>query len=457
MNKIIQGDCLEELKKLPENSIDLIVTDPPFGIGFMGKAWDTFKPDFIDKAMKKDKRPKIGIASQRRSNTAGSYDRTKKGNQLFQEFIYQTSVECLRVLKPGAFMFMCMTPRQDSLSRAMIGIEEAGFNTGFTSMYWVYSSGFPKASNIGKMVDKRLGRKREVFNNPLVKKQTGQVAGKGLAGARKTNLKITKGTSKLEGSYGGFQPKPAVEVIIVAMKPKSEKTYVDQALKNGKGITWLDDCRVPYVNEKDLESRKIGFDKKEINKEIDQRGRFPANLIVSDDVLNDGKIYKTGGGIKANIKPTNKTQVIPTIDKTKWNIDSGSFSRYFDLDKWARFLIVPKASKSEKNRGLEGMKEKQVRRLSGGKFKDNSGSLNSDKAGAVSKNNHPTVKPIKLMAYLITLGSRKGDIVLDPFVGSGTTCIAAKRLKRKWIGIEKDPEYCKIAEARIKAQQEPLL
>jgi site-specific DNA-methyltransferase (adenine-specific) len=129
-------------------------------------------------------------------------------------------------------------------------------------------------------------------------------------------------------------------------------------------------------------------------REANPEGRFPANLLVEDDVLDE-------------------------CDKSK----KGSYSRYFSLDAWWKkvfpFLIVPKAAKSEKELGL------------------------------TEKNIHPTVKPLKLMAYLITMGSRPGETILDPFLGSGTTAIAAKALNRNYIGIELSKEYVEIANARI--------
>ena len=357
----------------------------------------------------------------------------------------------------------------------IVRIGEAGFDISKTSIYWTYASGFPKASNIGKMVDKRLGNKRKVIGKEKI--DIGIQSGSMHAG-RKTEVierDKTIGNSPLEGSYGGFQPKPAVEVIIVAMKPLSEKTYVDQAMKNKKGCTWLDDCRIPYEGEvpKGSGNPVIGKEKEAINpgrgggnggNVTSSQGRFPANLLVSDDVLNDGKNYQSGG---RNIKTTCgdgfykvnvNTQLPPR--------DSGSFSRYFNLDRWWAktfpFLIVPKASKSEKNKGLEGLPTKIKQSM--GDYGDQSKVEQSDGATRVgnkgeskAQNHHPTVKPIKLMSYLIMLTSREGDIVLDPFVGSGTTAVAAKQLKRDYIGIDLSQEYCDISEARLKNIQQTLL
>ena len=120
MSELIKGDSLIELAKLKDNSVDLIVTDPPYGYSFMGKEWDKALPD----------------------------------KRIWKE--------CLRVLKHGGFAYVMSAPRQDVLSRMMIDLEGAGFNTSFTSMYWAYASGFPKAMNISKAVDKKLGVEREV-------------------------------------------------------------------------------------------------------------------------------------------------------------------------------------------------------------------------------------------------------------------------------------------------------
>jgi site-specific DNA-methyltransferase (adenine-specific) len=284
--------------------------------------------------------------------------------------------ECLRVLKPGAFAFVMASPRQDVLCNMINSLGKAGFNTNFTSLYWTYAEGYFQAHNTGKVIDKRAGAERKVVGKSKHNKSTDRFYGKAdsfVVGGGEENFwditePATDDAKRFDGAYASFRPKPAVEVIIVAMKPKTQKTYVDQALNNGKGITWLDDCQIP------------GKDK----------DRCAANFLVSDDVLDD-------------------------------------YSRFFSLDAWAEkklpFLVVPKASKQEKNSSV--------------------------------KNHHPTVKPITLMSYLITMGSREGDLVLDPFLGSGSTCVAAKMLGRSAIGIEIDKEYCEIARERIMAVSFP--
>lgn len=399
---IVHADCSDYMETLKTDSVDLVCTDPPYGYSFMGKDWDKAVP----------------------------------GVEIWKE--------CLRVLKPGAFLFCMSAPRSDVQMHMITNLTAAGFRLDFTPIYWTYASGFPKAGNIGKLVDKRLGAEREIVgervqhdirNNSYATKKTNfveQIKGDAVSDQAKA----------LDGSYAGFQPKPAVEVIIVAMKPLTEKTYVDQALANGHGVTWLDDCRVPAV--------------------VGTQGRFPANLLVGDDVLNDGLERESPTAYKRNV--TGHSGFAPTMDNRTDFGDSGSYSRYFDLDKWAQtlpFLIVSKASKSEKNKGLEQLNDKITKyNHFNAAWRDDLRSEKGyqNKKEITSKNHHPTVKPLKLMSYLITLGSREGDTVLDPFCGSGTTCVAANKLRRQYIGIERELEYAEIAKARLRAdKQETLL
>ena len=181
-NSILLGDSQHWLKSVPDNSIDLMATDPPYGMKFMGKAWD--------KAL-----PKVEIWK-----------------------------ECLRVLKPGAFAFVMCIPRQDLLSRMIADLETAGFDTGFTSIYWTFASGFPKAQNISKAIDRKAGAAGKIIGrNPNSREncdKSNTVYESGTVGKTAyITLPATEIARILEGAYAGFQPKPAVEVILVAMKP----------------------------------------------------------------------------------------------------------------------------------------------------------------------------------------------------------------------------------------------
>jgi len=486
-NKILHGDSLDLLKDMDDNSVDSIVTDPPYGYSFMGKDWDKALPS-ID--------------------------------------IWKESV---RVLKPGGFAFIMSAPRSDVHSRMCLMLEEAGFRIDFTPIAWTYATGFPKAMNIGKAVDKRMGAEREVIGikkrgDVEEAKKRGTTFTQAEANRNNKDIfgygeeEITSGPAsdkakELDGSYAGYQPKPAWENVIVCMKPLDQKGYLDQALDNGKGVTWLDDARIPFSGMEDVEqndyervsafgdagesetedgrnlwgkkaTKKVkitnrkpreentvfntsGF-KSENNDtaEASPLGRFAANLLVQDDVLgipSKGAQAPTTGKEPSNYK-SNNTHGKYTGHRKALDVrgDEGTFSRYYDLDAWWEsriqelpldvqatypFLIVPKASKSEKNKGLDSLEEQRVKITN----------FDYDKNGVphkqLMKNVHPTVKPISLMSYLVTLGSREDDLVLDPFVGSGTTCIAAKLLNRKYIGMEMDSEYVVIAQERIKAHK----
>lgn len=436
-NRILRGDSIQVLKSVSEETVDCIVTDPPYGYSFMNENWDKTVPS-ID--------------------------------------IWR---ECLRVLKSGAFMFVMSAPRQDVLSQMIIRLGQAGFNTNFTSIYWAYSNGFPKSLNISKAMDNRLNIKPEVVGI----KELHICADMYLhGGLKRKEHQVTVASSeqsrKFEGSYSGFQPKPAVEIIIVCMKPLAKKTFVEQALKNGKGVTWLDKSRIPFerddipINVKEHISTVVQLPLKRSEYAANNNGRFPVNLLVSDDVLNDGQVRHKGsnpierpeGFVRFNGKDYGEAPSIlhPVFTSTGYR-DSGSFSRYFDLDAWFEeaisklpenvrktfpFIICSKASSNEKNQGCEGVPEKETPLLSSGAFETNEGTKEHTKM----KNSHPTVKPLKLMSYLITLGCREGDLILDPFVGSGTTCLAAEILNRRWLGIDINPEYCVIAEKRMSAQ-----
>ena len=418
LNKCYNDDCLDGLKELEDNSVDLVTTDPPYAISFMSKTWD---------------------------------------KSLVSVEVWR---ECLRVLKPGAFAFIMSAPRQDVLSRMIVNIEDAGFKTDFSSIYWTYFSGFPKSLNISKAIEKKFGE-----DIPKAK--------------------------EFSGAYT-FNPKPAVELVLVAQKPLSEKTYVDQVLANGKGGVWFDDCRIPYKSEKDKESSRFGIQtditsggygsKRPSDGNImatnvlsSETGRFPANLLVCDDILNDGVVRKGGGSI---VSPPSARYSGLTYNGGKeseggdrdpfggYN-DEGSASRYFDLDAWWEeriksmdpavlgtfpFLLVPKASVGEKNAGLDDV---EAQYMDGSRKVGSPGGTNPRNRGAQSprKNFHPTVKPVKLFTYLITLGSRKGDVVLDPFGGSGTTGVAAEISERDYILFEMEQDFHELACKRIEFQQ----
>jgi len=501
ITKLINNDCLEALKELPDNSIDVIITDPPYQLDSISKRFKNVKEN--QKIMKDlSTKPEI-------------YQRHAKGF-MGKEWDVLPSVEiwkeCLRVLKPASFAFIMCTPRQDSLMKMYNNLSESGFNIGFTSLYWCYASGFPKAKDISKGIDNKKGLEREVYKIKYTKNSKSgsyddrpwldEARAKGYKDMP-NDIPACEESEKFDGWKGGFQPKPAIEIIIVVQKPMSEKTFVDQALSSlendnvGKGCINIDACRIPFSNGKDKEnacSERPNAENHNINKDVfnsfkspitraDQKGRFPANLLVSDNVLDEGKTRKSGEKKDThNVNYNKENHFSFTIKREKWdNYPSleNDFSRYFDLDIWFSegikrlpknvqknfpCLIVNKPTKAEKNVGCYELNGNQ----------HNTGSRTYDDRCAVcgkklvgddpyrckcenkitekriTKGNfHPTVKPVKLMMYLIELSTFKNDVVLDPFMGSGTTGIGCKLLDRNFIGIERDSEYIKISESRI--------
>lgn len=494
LNTVLFGDCLEKLKEIEDNSIDSIVSDPPYQLSEI----NTQKQSFANQL-------KNGRTKEQREARSGFLG--KKWDVLPP---VETWKECLRVLKPGGFAFIMTTPRQDSLCKLLTDLTTAGFNMSFSSIYWTYASGFPKATNISKQIDKRKGVTPTVIgytkNDPNFKdrgKNTKEIHGLNKLGVGVGSVRqqtpITRATSddakKFEGAYAGFQPKPAVEVIVVCMKPIEKKTYVDQALANGRGCTWLDDCRVgnetTYTTIKDLSEMHgnkfgdTGIKYPAIGIKENPTGRFPANLLVSDDSLNNGEVFGGKSGTKVHQYTDREyNESLFTANQNKPNSpssygDKGSYSRYFDVDVWYNntiknlpedtqktfpFMICPKPSTREKNIGLNLDKQNGTsynrKCIKCGKWQVAQKSKNGDKYKCKCKepeyedpkgNVHVTVKSLKLMSYLIVLGSREGDVILDPFSGSGTTLVAAAMLNRNFIGIELEKDYFKVIEKRLNA------
>ena len=435
---IKNGNSLELLKEIKSDTVDCMVTDPPYGISFMNKDWDKAVPDIA---------------------------------------IWK---ECLRVMKPGAFAFVMCSPRSDVQAEMVIKLKEAGFQVNYSPLYWCYLSGFPKAMNISKAVDRKLGYERTRVQHSQSLSHHSEELKYGFKNEIITDEPLSEEAKKLDGSYAGIQMKPSVEVILVATKPLSEKTYVDQALKNGKGITWLDDGRIPYQSEKDKNSAVWGNDFNIRNTEYEggwesrgknllasNDGRFPANLLVQDNAIDNGIITKSGTLLKKHTITKGQTGSFTPDDwiekeqhpSKDYPSDEGSLSRYFSLDAWYSknieelpdyvqrifpFLYVPKPSNSERNEEFNTFEEQIV---NDGRKKNIDNPF--QRGETLRKNIHPTVKPLKLMLYLVTIGSRPGDTVLDPFMGSGTTGVASKMLHRDFIGFEIERKYFEIAQQRI--------
>jgi len=385
---ILHGDCLEKLKELPANSIDAVVTDPPYGISFMGKRWDYDVPSV------------------------------------------EVWRECLRVLKPGGHaLIACGTRTQH---RMVCNIEDAGFEVRDV-VTWLYGSGFPKSMDVSKAIDKHFGAEREVIGiNPSSRPNSKIKGHKGFdealgdgesAGVQTMTAPSTSEAKQWQG--WGTALKPAVEFFTLVRKPL-EGTVAQNVLKHGVGGLNIDGCRIgenpgySYKNGPGGNSFSVGkgVDGTRTTPVESTQGRWPANLILDEEAaaLLDEQSGTTKSGMLKGTEPSSSTS------NTYGEFAKRSLTTHGDSGGASRFFYVAKASKRERNAGLEG-----------------------------ATNHHPTVKPIKLMEYLITLVTPPSGTVLDPFMGSGSTGVAAKKLGHKFIGIELNEEYLEIAEKRIEA------
>ena len=313
----------------------------------------------------------------------------------------------LQVLKPGGHLLAFSGSR--TYHRMAVAIEDAGFEIR-DQLMWLYGSGFPKGFNIGKAVDKKLGNDRVKIGEDKNFGVTTLKDGKVAYGDYEGKWDITKGDSEWEG--WGTALKPAHEPIVMARKPLSEKSIADNVLKHVNGGINIDDCR-------------IGTEKR-VNTGMSSLG------IMHDDNWEPKSIeYVSYGRFPANVMHDGSDEVLESFPVAK--------------ESPARFFYCPKVSKKEREAGLDRFETKDK---TGVYMFRIDGSLDSATSSA-KKNTHPTVKPIALMEYLCTLITPKNGIVLDPFMGSGSTGIGATNLGFKFIGIELEPEYYEIAKARI--------
>ena len=410
--KLMKGDNMESLKKLPDNSIDSIVTDPPYGLSFMGKKWDYDVPSVE-----------------------------------FWKEVY-------RVLKPGGHILSFGGTR--TYHRMVVNIEDAGFEIR-DQVQWLYGSGFPKSHNIAKAVDKIEGNEREFIrkqtnvagrNDTLIGDRTD--SGAGMYSGTKKEIDVTKGQSKYEGF--GTALKPANEPICVARKPLSEKTIAENVMKWGTGGINIDGCRVGSEVMKEQIRDNDGGMFMNKNKVVlsEHEGRFPANIILDEtaaELLDEQSgVTKSTGAIRKKDTDTDATSI-------DYKHKTGELSNPYAGQEGgaSRFFYVAKVSKKERNLGLDRFEEKETKVTNYHDFDRLDGTY---KSIPIHKNTHPTLKPINLMTYLCRLVTPEGGIVLDPFMGSGSTGIAACLEGFRFVGMELDGDYFKIAEARIESYEE---
>ena len=422
--KLILGDCLIKLKELEDNSVDSIVTDPPYGISFMGKNWDYDVP---------------------------SVDIWK---------------ECLRVLKPGGHLLSFSSPR--TYHRMAVNVEDAGFEIRDQIM-WVYGSGFPKSLNVGKAIDKKLGCERDKKQYKPRPDSCGTIAGSGesrpyLKKAREVGYLETYGDDPIseeakQWDGWGTALKPAHEPIVLARKP-FRGTVADNVLEHGTGAINIDGCR---VGDEEITINKLeewsGFGEK-IKPDYTSTtndGRWPANFMHdgSEEVINN---FPNTGSSTPSEKNKNGGE-FPEDNTIKLGLKEIQRTGFQDSGSAARYFYCAKANKKDRNEGCEDLEAKEI----AGKGNGLARSCETCGANTITgcdcedrtysnpkrTNHHPTVKPTELMRYLCRLITPKNGIVLDPFMGSGSTGKAALLENFKFIGIELSEEYLNIAKSRI--------
>lgn len=434
-SQLLQGDALEVLKTLPAHSVDAIVTDPPAGISFMAKDWDS----------------------------------SKGGRDQWVNWLAEIFTASRRVLKPGGHALVWSIPRTSHWTA--YALEDAGFEIRDAILH-LNGEGMPKSHNISKAIDRMAGATRQPGN---VSRNTRPAHRKGARGFDKLlgtseavtiyeTAPATPEAAKWEGWGTGL--KPAVEIWHLARAPLAENSIAANVLEYGTGAINIDATRIEtgdqsYYRTNRAPSGSVNNPVQVMTKHIrrgggSRAGRWPSNLLLShtlfcqpDNCSEDCPIRlldDQSGTSKGNSNVRNNHAGSQGYggSVSEWSglgyDDQGGASRYFQ-----RFYYCGKAQKKERNAGLENLPARPVHRYSEG-----IGEGLDPMAPVVESNYHPTVKPINLMRYLARLITPPGGTVLDIFAGSGSTLVACVQEGFSYVGIEQKAEYVEIARARIK-------
>lgn len=414
---VVHGDCIEQMRLLPDGSIDAVVTDPPYGLNFMGKAWDGAA---IHNAAKQAPKDHTQTSERSGSMNAGRYDLTR--NEAFGAWCKEWMTECLRVLKPGGHLLAFGGSR--TWHRLACAAEDAGFEIR-DSMAWLYGSGFPKSMNVAKAIDSGGGRPEDIRRMDMGEDYTPSGRGRtnydhGSASAM-NSAKVTSERSDAAKKWEGWGTalKPAYEPIVVARKPLGG-TVAANVLEHGTGALNIDACRIPTADVltgsgtpplqhggDNARPFHAAAEPRGVNQH--EAGRWPANIILDEHAA--ALVDKQSGDSTSRAgQPRTGTS------GDGWGL-TATGAEYDDHGGASRFFYIAKAPQHER-----------------------------PKVNGVA---HPTVKPIDLMRWLIRLVTPPGGIVLEPFAGSGTTVEACILEDVRCIAIERETEYLPLIQARI--------
>ena len=424
------GDCLEVLRGMADASVDSIVTDPPYGLSFMGKRWDYDVPS---------------------------------------EEIWR---ECLRVLKPGGHLLAFAGTRTQH--RMAARIEDAGFEIR-DMIAWVYGSGFPKSLDVSKAIHRAAGANREVVGSKIGQPGYSLTDGKGglygggfgANGTGDGECRITAPATPNARQWQGWGTalKPALEPITVARKP-FPGTVAANVLEHGTGALNVDGCRVavPAADKKNYDANMACHERYADGR--DKLGGYEGGWSADPSTINN-----TGARWPANLIHDGSDEVVRLFPGTRarGNVgDSKGGGGMFghgqcvnsfgagDTGSAARFFYCAKASRADRDEGCEGLPQTLQQSVAHGDKRHGTLPYTNEPREMRPRprsNNHPTVKPTALMRYLCRLVTPRGGTVLDPFMGSGSTGKAAVLEGFNFIGIEREAEYVEIAKARIAAAQ----
>lgn len=411
-------DCRFGMACMPSDSIDAIVTDAPYELGFMGKRWDS-----------------SGIA--------------------FDVTVWR---EALRVAKPGSHLVAFGGTR--TFHRMACAIEDAGWDIR-DCLCWMYGSGFPKSLNVSKAIDAALGAARapDEYSGPNGKNGVyGANMGGGITLSRSDPC-----TAAAAAAAAGFGTalKPAFEPVVLARKPLNG-TVAANFMRHGTGALNIDGCRIegPKDVPTTVSSRALadlgvgwGFRPTRDASGCDPNvGRWPANVVMDEeaaavlDAEAGDRPGMTGGGLHS---PDYAGGIFGKTDARY--VDDICTQARGDTGGPSRFFYTAKASRSERDAGLDDFEARTAG--SATDREDDTDGLNSPRAGAGrtggARNIHPTVKPVDLMRWLVRLVGRKDALILDPFTGSGSTGVAAMLEGMRFVGLELEPLHVDFARARI--------